>query len=302
MKSVLLFNIKNWNLLTIQEYLKNLSQREKPKIRFGFSHILAIFNGLDQRVIPDSENAVLCIEYDKKAKEAVTNFLVIQGNSRKTKSLDDVKGEPNNIVFDLHNFGFIPEREKEVLEIYNDIVVDSNAKVLEPYQCRDLLQDESLNVEIKKYLLDIYALVASGIQILISLQNKTSFLKQYAGILADIFIVRAKLEKSIFLIAKLDDTLKYNESFSNAKRVRTVFLEYSQKSEFKLTKELRGLSQDFEHFDSQFRTPEAHKRGRIFPLISDGYYGTLINEVLSFDNRVNRFFGEVVQYLRGAIK
>ncbi len=299
MKTVLFFNIKNWNFTVVKEYLKGLPNHE---MRFGFSHILAIFDNLDEESLKDSLKKILCVSYDKDEKKVSSQALVIENNKRSYKKFAEILKAPNDIEWDLKTFGFIPERNKSILEIYDDIVShplnNGNNDILNNFQCRDLIENKNIDEETKKYLLDIFALIVSGIQVLISLQDKINYLKQYAGILANIFITRAKLEKIIFLVAKLDNNIEYYQKLIKARKIRSKFLELSKNSKFLLAIKLRPLAEDFEHFDNQFRTPEAHKKGRIFPLISDGNYETLVNEVLSFDNRLNYFFNEALQYLR----
>jgi len=68
---------------------------------------------------------------------------VIRGRLRDTQSLSSIARGPNNIAFDLRNFGFIPERKKEILKIYDDIIFVGNVQVLQPYECKDLLQKEN---------------------------------------------------------------------------------------------------------------------------------------------------------------
>ncbi len=305
MKTILFFNVKNWNSITIKEYLKGLSDY---KMRFGFSYILVIFNSLKEEFLKNSYEKILCVNYDKNTRRVSSRALVIKDGTRSYQEFDKILKEPNNVEWDLKTFGFIPERNKSILEIYDDIIRypinDGNNDILSNFQCRDLIDNKNIDEEIKKHLLDIFALIVSGIQILISLQDRINYLKQYAGILANIFITRAKLEKIIFLIAKLDnDTIYYQKLLKGKKRgIRNSFLKLSRNSNFSLTIKLKHLAEYFEHFDNQFRTPEAHKKGRIFSLISDGHYGTLANEVLSFDNKLNQFFGEVLQYLRNNSK
>lgn len=295
MKTILFFNIKNWNYLTVIEYLKGLPNH---KMRFGFSHILVIFDNLNEESLKDSLEKVLCVNYKKNERKVSLQSLVIENNLRSYQESAEILKAPNNVEWDLKTFGFIPEHNKSILEIYDDIVshplINGNNDILSYFQCRDLIENKNTDEETKKYLLDIFALIVSGIQILISLQDRINCLKQYAGILANIFITRAKLEKIIFLVAKLDNNILQLEG----KHIRGTFLKLSKNSFFPLTKKLRFLAEDFEHFDAKFRTPEAHTKGRIFPLISDGNYETLINEVLSFDGRLNEFFNEVLQYLR----
>jgi len=299
LKIILLFNIKDWSVPLVKNYLAKLG---KHKIRFGFSHILAIFDELDEKNLLNSEKEVFCIRYDKKLEAARNEILVIREQSRNKQFLNYIASKPNNIIFDLRNFGFYPEHKRNLIEIYDNIIFDGGTSILQPYQCRDLLQNEKLDNEVKKYLLDIYILIASGVQILVSLQDKTNFLKQYTGILSNIFIVGAQIEKSIFLIAKLDDSLNYYQEVIKTKKVTSTFLKKSGGSQFELAKKLRNIAKNFESFNESFRTPEAHKKGRIFALISNGHYGTLVNEVLSYRNLLSAFFIELIEYLRNRNK
>ena len=294
LKAILLFNVKDWSVPLVKNYLTKLGEY---KIRFGFSHIVAILDELDEKNLPDSEKEIFCVRYDKESEAARNEILVINGQSRNKQLLNYIASESNNIIFDLRNFGFYPERKRNLIEIYDSIFFDGSVPVLQPYQCRDLLQSEKLDDEVKKYLLDIYILIASGIQILVSLQDKTNFLKQYAGILSNIFIVGAQIEKSIFLIAKLDDSLNYYKEVTETKKVISTFLKKSKGSQFELAKKLRDIAENFEPFSEKFRTPEAHKKGRIFALISNGHYGTLVNEILSYRNLLSAFFIDVIKYL-----
>lgn len=244
----------------------------------------------------------MCFEYVKEADAVKNDILVINGKQRYTSYFNVIADKPNNVVFDLQNFGYLPRCKKSLLEVYDGIVFDGDTTVLGVFQCRDLLQNKNLDDSTKKYLLDNYALITAGIQILVSLQDKASFLKQYAAILSNIFIVGAKIEKLIFLVAKIDDSLNDEELVERSGKVTTTFLKKSEESEFALTKKLRDMAKNIEHFKDQFRTPEAHKRGRMLPLITDGHYGTLLNEILSYSNSLNGFFGEVVEYLRSLLK
>ncbi|MCK4781748.1 hypothetical protein KAS79_02350 [Candidatus Parcubacteria bacterium] len=269
------------------------------ELRSGFSHILAVFDKIDEGLLPDSKEEVLCVRYDKKAEAAKNDIMTIREQHRSTQSLSCLALKPNNIIFDLRNFGFYPKSRKKLAEIYDDVVFDGNPVMLEPYQCRDLIENEQLDNEIRKYLLDIYIFIASGIQILVTMeQGKAHALKQYSIILSNIFITGAKIEELIFLVARIDSSLEYYKKLKKAKRIRSVFLKNSGKTELKIVKKLRNIVEDYELFTQKFRTPEGHKKGRMFPLISEGYYGTLFNEIMSFNNALNGLFGEIVAYLK----
>ena len=296
MKTILLFDKRYWNVLTVKNYLVGMG--EKYGIRFGFSHILAILNETDEELLPNSEKEILCIQYDKNAEAAKNDILTIQGQCRVVQSLSYIAQKPNNIIFDLRNFGFYPESEKNLAEVYDDVVFDGNPSIFEPYQCRDLIENTQIDKEVKKYLLDIYIFIATGIQSLATLQDRTNVLKQYSGILLNIFITGAKMEELIFLVAKLDCSYEYYEKLKKAKKARSAFLNNSNNTKFKIAEKLRKMAGDYELFSEGFRTPEAHKIGRIFPLLTGGHYGTLVNEVLSFNNSLNALFGEIIAYLK----
>lgn len=52
MQTILFFNIKDWNVLLVKNYLNGLSGYV---MRFGFSHIVIIFDELDKKFLSNSK-------------------------------------------------------------------------------------------------------------------------------------------------------------------------------------------------------------------------------------------------------
>lgn len=301
MKTILLFDKKIWDIRNVKEYIKG----NEYGVRFGFSHILVVFNNFDCKDLTKSNNEVLCIEYDKKTNSALNECFLIKDGKQTSKKLKNVLREESNAEWDLKNFGFLPQDQENMnslLDIYSTIIespISSNADMLSNFDCRDLIANEDIENKTRKHLIDVFGLIAAGFQIIVSMQENINILKQYAGILACVFIARAKFEKMIFLVSALDTRGGYYDKVvGGTKKLKSTFLRHSKDSKLPITARLQVIARNFDHFDEQFRTPEAHKNGRLFPLISDGHYNTLINEVLSFENELNQFFGEVVGYMR----
>jgi len=296
MKTILLFNKKYWTVLTINDYL----EKEKcHEIRSGYSHIIVVLDKIDEKTLPDSDKEILCIQYSKKDEAAKNDIIRIKGRHRVVESLAHLALKPNNIIFDLRNFGYFPKSNKGLVAIYDDVVLDGNFDMLKIYGCRDLIECENIDDEVKKYLLDIYVFIASGIQILITMNSKDHVLKQYSIILANIFITGAKIEELMFLVLKIDDQTGYYQKFKKAKKgLISAFLGNTSNSKLEIVRKLRDIAENYELFTDKFRTPEGHKKGRIFSLVSQGHYGTLLNELLSFINDSNALFVDIVNYLR----
>lgn len=312
MQVVFLFNRNEWNKRSVEDFLDALES--EYRLRYGFGHILAICSkpigneieelNLDaishvKGKIPKS--GVLAVWYDLEKSQVSSVALRIKSDSISKVGLEDLLKEKNNIDFDLVNFGFIPTGGEAIESLYESIrsttKLSDKVDLLKASECEDLLNSKSMTDDIKKIILDFFTLRASAMLISMRLHDPGDVLCEYSQILLLTFITRAQFEKLILLLAKLDESLDFHV-LDKSKKMKATFRKQAKNSSFDLTKKLAGSLEDVELLDDNYRTPETHKMGRILGLTKKGYFGTLINEVLSFQNTANDFFNDICNYLR----
>ncbi|MBW1732426.1 MAG: hypothetical protein JRJ75_16370 [Deltaproteobacteria bacterium] len=101
----------------------------------------------------------------------------------------------------------------------------------------------------------------------------------------------------MLLLAKLDGNLDF-AALDKSKKMKTTFKKQAQRSTFELTREFSDLLEDVELLDDNYRTPETHKMGRVLGLTYNGYFGTQVNEVLSFQNTALKAFNRICEHIR----
>ena len=312
MEPIFLFNRSEWNKEAVEEFLDTLGI--EYKLRYGFSHILAVckkpegisrenldltyFSYVKNR-IPSS--GILGVWYDAEKRAVSTKAILVKSKEINRVNLESLLKERNNIEFDLEHFGFIPTGGVDLEELYENVRSSNRlprqVDILKSSQCSDILSSPTISDEIKKIVLDLFALRASAVLITVRLHDPSDVLSQYSQIFLLAFVTRAQFEKLILLLAKLDETLDFQD-LDKSKKMKTTFRKQAKNSNFDLTKKLSAILEDVELLDDNYRTPETHKMGRILGLTKKGHFTSLLNEVLSFQNTADGLFQDVCEYVR----
>lgn len=298
MQTVLFFQKSDWNKHQICSMLNGLGM--KYELRSGFSNLVAICesNQAVNNILTDRK--IIAINYDNTAQAAEKYARILDANISKIVPLSELLDKERNLSFDLSNFGFMLIGGVPIEHLYN-LVRQSrfgdNIDILSESDCTDIIDNSNVSEDIKKLILDIFALRACAIHLISRLHNNSDTLAQYSSVFLLSFVTRAQYEKLMLLVAKIDSTISYKR-LDNSKKIKSTFVKESETSNLEITKHLRDFIINLELLDDNYRTPEVHKLGRILGLISQGYYSSMINEVLSFQNEANFLFIEVCNYIR----
>lgn len=301
MASVLLFKKIPWNVASVTAYLgENTFSYE---LRSGFSHILAVSEALlgpEGLCLP--ENEIICVLYDRRGSEeswVSSAALILTPTGTRSVPIHELLAAENNVKFDLFNFGYPLKGRALIDDIFKSLqatapIPDFNA--MRSYACSDIMSDLGVPEVVKRRLLELYAMVMAEVRTLSRL-NGQDLLSQYSASLALTLVVRAKIEKLMLLIAELDPAIDI-KPLLNTKKLRSLFLRKAAASTFPLTQELSHFLNDVDLLDDHYRTPEAHKTGRLLPLLHNGSYNSVLNELLSYSNGSNLIFAKTLDYLR----
>jgi len=301
MKTILLFRKGEWNKHNVTELLRPLSI--KCDIRSGFGHLLAICDSrLDWRSLTASRitHTIIAVDYDHSSGMAGGSAFVVNSKKAETIALEALLDTEPNLSFDLRNFGFLPASSAGIGKLYDSIRrvrFGRDVDVLAASDCSDIIHDSNVPVEIRKSLLDVFTLRACALYTVGKLHSASNALSEYSSVFLASFVTRAQFEKLMLLMARIDEALDYKK-LDSSKKMKATFAKQAASSQFPLTKRLLGLVADLELLDDNYRTPETHKMGRILGLVNSQHFGTMLNEVLSFQNDANNFFMDVCRHIR----
>lgn len=297
-KIIIFFPKEHWSVRSVSEYLKD--QSIQAELRSGFSHIVAICNYFDPESVKYlTDNPFMVFRYDYEKKLVCKGVVCIDKKKSTMENVDELLNKPNNIQFDLENFGFVPIGSSDIVKIYEDlraIKLSPEIDLFKTIDCGVVVKNGLIHESVRRNALEIFALNAAIMQAMLAFHEKYNLLGQYTSVLTLSFLVRAKIEKLMLLFSKVDSMLDH-KALLNSKKVRSTFLKQAKKSGLVLTQKFAYFLQNVDILDEQFRNPEAHKSGRLLNLVHNGKYPTLINELLSFHNESNGYYRDLLDII-----
>lgn len=304
MKHLILFNKKQWSAADVREFIISINGKINFVLRNGFNHILAICDSeIDIQKSP-REGTIYSFEYDREKNEASSEVKTINRNGIINENLEGLSKTVDNFLFDLTSFGYIPDSVGIIEDLYLIIKESRIAKEV-PVICTDesnnAINNSNIPPDIKKSLLDYCSLRACAALLLQKFHDANEQINQYATAYLMSVITRSQYEKLILLTAKIDNSLDHDKLIG-AKKMKKNFIKQANQSTQNNTKNLLQLVKNLEILDDDYRTPETHKSGRLLKLISDDHYGSLINEIMSFQNDADAYFRKICTEINNEYK
>jgi hypothetical protein len=297
MKLVLLFPTSQWKKRDAEAFVNNAHL--VGEFRVGFGHIVFITDSDRGLLPPSAPNCVLCIEFDHSNRALKTDGVELSPSGSRDLQVASLIAEPNNVAFDLQNFGHVPVPSGDVDVLYDAFQKAAEANgltaemLLMPFAQAAFPRLQGR--EVKKLLLDVLTLRATGVLVAKHLNGTGEDpLLQYAQILSLTSAVRAQIEKTMLLLAMLDPALNY-QRLDNSKKIRSVFLKQAKDSTSPATKRFASFLESVDLLDDKYRNPELHKNGRLWGLVTSGHAGSILNEVLAFFNALQHVTGAILE-------
>jgi hypothetical protein len=296
-KLVLLFPNAQWKKRDAEAFVNDAQL--VGELRVGFSHIVFITDS-DRGLLPTvAPNCVFCIEFDHSNGTLKAEGVELSPSGSREIQVASLIAQPNNVAFDLQNFGHAPVPSGDVDVLYDAFQKAAKANgltaemLLMPFA--QVAFPRLQGREAKKLLLDVLTLRATGVLVAKHLHGtREDPLLQYAQIFSLTSAVRAQIEKTMLLLAILDPALNYKQ-LDNSKKIRSVFLRQAKDSTSPATKRFVSFLEAVDVLDDRYRNPELHKNGRLWGLVSSGHAGSILNEVLSFFNALQHVTGAILE-------
>ena len=296
---ILLFSKGTWTREQVEMLLKE--RGIAYRLRFGFSNIIALCDeSIDFRAPPSAE-PYLCVWHDVDSHLVSNKCILVDENGPTARDTQELLDSWENVKFDLTNFGFLPQPAKEgtstldALKVSVDSLGSSVELSMVPV-AEPVLARADLSLEVKKFIIDLVALHSTAMLVITKLWDRKDTLTQYASVFILSFVTRSEIEKLMLLVAAIDPAMDLSK-LERSKRVRRVFQAEVVKSDWDITRTLAQFVPNVSLLDDNYRSPEVHKRGRLLALVQGGHFGSLINEVLSFQNEAQGIFREICKSL-----
>jgi hypothetical protein len=312
MNELFLFPKEEWSKGKIVETLNSYGFKIRPQdLRSGFNHLILVNTEAIRITDIETVEKIIIINYDTKTESVEKDAYIIENKEFKSFNIEPLLSEdPTNIIWDIKNFGFYIKPNKDINRIYsliNSTKYPGVSGYLKEIEIKELIEIEGLDLNLKKLLLDIYALKASLVRTTILYTENNSkdnheqnFILKYTTIFTLTTISRTILEKLILIIGLIDKDLDY-ESLIGSKSIKRTFIKTGSKSIEPLTIELLKHITNIEILDENYRTPEIHKISRLLGMLSEckgEIFGSILNEIFSFQNWTTQFFKKICNKLK----
>lgn len=300
MKIVLLFPTAEWKKRDVEAFVA--TAKLDGVVRIGFGHIVVIIDADCARLPTVAPHPVFCVVLDHvdHANLALSPECVELGPSgSRVLQVESVLSQPNNVAFDLQNFGYVPRSSGDVDSLFDAFEEAASKNGLTAQQLlmprAQAVFKELRGREAKKLLLDVLTLRAAAVLVAKHLNGEGDDpLLRYAQVFSLTSAVRAQVEKTMLLLAVLDPALNYRQ-LDSSKKIRSLFLRQAENSTSPATKRFASFLEAVDVLDDKYRNPEFHKNGRMWGLISSGHGGSILNEVLSFFNELQHVTSVILE-------